>query len=86
MGTSIGRLFSGRNFPEWEHWNYEKCRCECKQQIDKGRCDKEFIRKLSNCECKYDKLCHVGEYLDYENCKCRKKNVDKLIEGCSECS
>ena len=31
MGTSIGRLFSGRNFPEWEHWNYEKCRCECKQ-------------------------------------------------------
>ena len=24
------------------------------------------------------------EYLDYENCKCRKKLVDKLIEECTE--
>ena len=27
---------------------------------------------------------YVGEYLDYENCKCRKKLVDKQIEECSE--
>ena len=27
---------------------------------------------------------NVGEYLDYENCKCRKEIVDKLVEGCSE--
>ena len=26
----------------------------------------------------------VGEYLDYENCKCRKKLVDKLVEECTE--
>ena len=26
----------------------------------------------------------MGEYLDYENCKCRKKLVDKLVEECSE--
>ena len=25
-----------------------------------------------------------GEYLDYENCKCRKKLVDKLVEECTE--
>ena len=25
-----------------------------------------------NCECECDKACNVGEYLDYENCKCRK--------------
>ena len=25
-----------------------------------------------------------GEYLDYKNCKCRKKLVDKLVEECSE--
>ena len=31
-------------------------------------------------ECKCDKSCDVGEYLDYENCKCRQKLVDKLIE------
>ena len=34
------------------------------------------------CEC--DKSCNVGEYLDYENCKCRKKLVDKLVEECTE--
>ena len=26
----------------------------------------------------------MGEYLDYENCKCRKKLVDKLVEECTE--
>ena len=31
-----------------------------------------------------DKSCDVGEYLDYENCKCRNKLVDKLAEECSE--
>ena len=28
--------------------------------------------------------CDVGEYLDYKNCKWRKKLVDKLVEECSE--
>ena len=31
-----------------------------------------------------DKLCDVREYLDYENCKCRKKLVDTFVEECSE--
>ena len=38
---------------------------------------------IFSCECECDKLCDVGEYLDYENCKCRKKLVDKLIEECT---
>ena len=25
-----------------------------------------------------------GEYLDYKNCKCRKRLIDKLLEECSE--
>ena len=29
-------------------------------------------------------MCDFGEYLDYENCKCRKRLVDKLIEECNE--
>ena len=37
-----------------------------------------------NCECECDKLCDVGEYLDYKNCKCRKKLIDKSNEECSE--
>ena len=31
-----------------------------------------------------DKSCDVGEYLHYENCKCRKKIVDELVEECTE--
>ena len=38
----------------------------------------------SNCECECDKSCDIGEYLDYKNCKCRKRIIDKLVEECSE--
>ena len=31
-----------------------------------------------------DKICNVGEYLDYENCKCRNKLVEPLINECTE--
>ena len=58
--------------------------CECKELIDKGVCDKGFICNPSNCECKCDISCDIGEYLDYSNCKCRKKIFDKLTEECIE--
>ena len=61
-------------------WNDDKYKCECKELIDKGICDKGSIWNPSNCECECDKSCDFGEYLDYENCKCRKKLVDKLVE------
>ena len=67
-----------------QRWNDDKCRCECKKIIDKGVCDKIFISNPSNCECECDKSCNAGEYLDYENCTCRKKVVDKLTEECTE--
>ena len=47
-------------------------------------CDKASIWNPSNCECESDKLYDVGEYLDYQNCKCRKRFMDKLVEECSE--
>ena len=52
--------------------------------IDKGICDKDFIWNPSNCDCECDKSCGVGKYLDYKNCKCRKRLIDKLVEECSE--
>ena len=52
--------------------------------VHKGVCDKGFIWNPSNCECKCDKSCDVGEYLGHKNCKYRKKLVDKLIEECTE--
>ena len=58
--------------------------CECKELIDKGTCDKGFVWDPSNCECECDKNCDIGGYLDYENCKCRKKLADKLINQCAE--
>ena len=67
-----------------QRWNDGKCRCECKELIDKGMCDKGFIWNTSNWDCEYDKSCDIGEYLDYINCRCRKKIIDKLVEECSE--
>ena len=67
-----------------QRWNDDKCWCECKELIDQVVCDKGYIWNPSNCECEYDKSCDVGEYLDYENCKCRKRLVDKLAEECTE--
>ena len=67
-----------------QRWNDDKCRCECKELVDKGVCDKGFIWNPSNCECECDKSYDIGEYLDYKNCKCRKKIIDKLPEECSE--
>ena len=52
--------------------------------IDKGRGDKGFIWNPNNCKCECDKPCGVGEYLDYANCKCRIKLIDKLVEQCNE--
>ena len=73
---------------EWhetcQSWNNDKCRCECKELIDRGICDIRCIWNPSNCDCECDKSCDVGEYLNYENCKCRNKLVDKLVEECIE--
>ena len=46
--------------------------------------EKGFIWNASNCECECDKSCGIGDYLDYKNCKCRNKLVDKLVEECIE--
>ena len=63
-----------------QRWNKVKCMCECEELIDKGMCHKGFVWTPSNGECECDKSCDIGEYLDYKNCKCRKKIIDKLVE------
>ena len=67
-----------------QSWNENKCRCECKKLVDKSICDKGYIWNPSNCKCECDKSCDIGEYLDYSNCKCRKKLVDPLVEECTK--
>ena len=34
--------------------------------------------------CDYDKSCDIDEYLDYENCKSKKRLVDKMVDECDE--
>ena len=46
--------------------------------------DKGFIWNSSICDCECDKSCDVGQKLDYENFRCRKKLIDRLVEECSE--
>ena len=41
--------------------NKDKCRCECKESIDKEICDKGFAWNPSNCECECDKNCDFSE-------------------------
>ena len=67
-----------------QKWNKDKCRCECKELIDERVCNKGYIWNPSNFECECDKACDVGEYLDHENCKCRKNLTEKLIDECTE--
>ena len=50
---------------------------------EKGIWDDGFIWNPSICECECHKSCDVEEYLDYANCKCRKKLIDKIIEKCN---
>ena len=64
--------------------NNDKCQCECKELIDRGICNKGYIWNPGNCKCECDKNCDVSEYLDYENGKCRKRLIDKLIKECNE--
>ena len=63
-----------------QRWTDDKCRYECKELIHKGICDRGYAWNSSNCQCECDKSCDLGEYLDYENCKCRKTLVQKLVE------
>ena len=64
-----------------QKWNEDKCWCECKEDlINKLVCDKGYIWNPSTCAC--DKLCEIGQYLDYKNRICRKSLIDKSVEEC----
>ena len=56
-----------------QRWNKNECRCEYKELIDKGVCDKGYIWNPSNCEWECDKSCDIGDYLEYKSCTCKKK-------------
>ena len=67
-----------------QRWNKDKFGCECKELIDNEVCNKGFIWNPANCDCECDKACDLGEYLYYENWKCRTKLVDQIVDECTE--
>ena len=67
-----------------ERWNKDKCRCEYKELIYKCVCNKGYAWNPTNFECECDKSCDIGDSIDYENCKCRKRLIDKLVDKCDE--
>ena len=52
--------------------------------IDKRIFEKRFIWNPGKCECKWKKSHDFGEHLNYENCRWKKKLVDKLVKEHSE--
>ena len=62
LNIKVFNLMSSTNETRRIEW-YEMCKCKCR------------LWNSSNCECKCDKLCDIGDYLDYENCKCRKNQL-----------
>ena len=62
-----------------QEWDENKCKCECKEDlIDKLICDRGYMWNPSTCTCECDKYCGTGQYLDYDNCVCRKK-INRLF-------
>ena len=55
--------------------NEDKCRCECKELIDKGVFDKGYVWNPSNCECECNKSCNIVEYC--------WKLIEPLVEECT---
>ena len=35
-------------------------------------------------ECEWDESCNINKYLDYSDCKCKKKLIDPLVEECTK--
>ena len=67
-----------------QKWNKDKCRCECKKLMDKGACNKGYVFNPSNCKCECDKSCNTSQYLDYLDCKYKKKIINLIVEKCTE--
>ena len=52
--------------------------------IHKSKCCDDVIWNPSTYDFECDKSTDVRESLAFENCKCRKNQVDKLVKECSE--
>ena len=66
-----------------QRWNKDECRCEWKELIDKGVCDKEFIFNPSNCKWENNNKTKLANITIGENenshCNSRKVYIGLMI-------
>ena len=62
-----------------QKWNHDECQCECK-----GLDDWSSYPNLSTCNCKFNKTCKFDEYLDTNNCSCKKRLLGTLVLACED--
>ena len=61
-----------------------ECRCDCNEDFAGTiSCAKGYMWNPSTCECKCDKWCKQGQYLDHKNCVCKYKLIGRVIEECT---
>ena len=67
-----------------QNWNHNECRCECKELDGWSSCKDDYMWNPSTCDCECNKACKIDEYLDIENCLCKKHLIDKLVLECED--
>ena len=48
-------------------WNYNECRCECKELHNSISCKNDFMWNPSTCDCECKKTCKTDESLGIKN-------------------
>ena len=66
-------------FNSKKKWNYDECRCECKELDDWDSWEKGYMWDPRKCHCECNKACKIDEYVDNKNCSCEKRLVGKLV-------
>ena len=65
-------------------WNSDTCRYDCNEDFaGMISCDKGYMWNPSTSECRCDKWCKTGQYLDHKNCVCKNKLIGRVIEECT---
>ena len=86
LNVKVFHLMSRTNETKHIKW-HETCKCESRLDAivcnNKQRWNKNKWNP-SNCECECNKSWDFTEHLDYKNCECRKRLVNKLAEKCNE--
>ena len=65
-----------------QKWDHDECRCECNELDDWGSFKDDYIWCLSMCNCECNKARESNEYLDIENCFCKKRLSGILVLAC----